>query len=48
MHVFISGKYSKMNYANDQFIDILRRLQQKEMEEVYVNQDDCKRILCEI
>jgi HD-GYP domain-containing protein (c-di-GMP phosphodiesterase class II) len=48
VHVFISGKYIKMNYANDQFIDILRRLQQKEMEEVYVNQDDCKRILGEI
>lgn len=48
VHVFISGKYIKMNYANDQFIDILRRLQQKEMEEVYINQEDCKRVLGEI
>jgi hypothetical protein len=34
-----------MNYAEENFIDILRRLQQKEMEEVYIQQAECKRIL---
>jgi len=48
VHVFVGGKFIKMNYVNDQFIDILRRLQQKEMEEVYIPPDDCKRILTEI
>lgn len=48
VHVSLGGKFIKMNYANDQFIDILRRLQQKEVEEVYINQTDCTRVLNEI
>lgn len=48
VHVYLNAKYIKMNYSNDQFIDILRRLQQKDVEEVYINQEDCKRVLGEI
>ena len=48
VHVFVSGKFIKMNYANDQFVDILRRLQQKDLEEVHIKQEDCKRVLAEI
>lgn len=48
VHVFLNGKYIKMNYAEDQFVDILRRLQQKDLEEVFIKQDDCKRVLDEI
>lgn len=48
VHVFISGKFVKMNYANDQFVDILRRLQQKDLDEVYIKQEDCKKVLAEI
>lgn len=48
IHLFINGKYVKLNYANEQFTDILRKLQQKEMEEVYVNQSDCKKVLEQI
>lgn len=48
VHVLVSGKYIRMNYANDQFIDILRRLQQKDVEEVFIGQEDCKKVLTEI
>lgn len=45
LHVLVGGKFVKMNYANEQFIEILRRLQQKDLEEVYVNQMDCSKIV---
>lgn len=48
VHVLLSGKYIKMNYSQDQFIDILRKLQQKDLEEVFIKQEDCKRVLNEI
>ena len=48
IHLLINNKFIKMNYANEQFIDILRKLQQKEVEEVYVQSEDCKKILDEI
>lgn len=48
VHVFLNGKYIKMNYAEEQFVDILRRLQQKDLEEVFIKQEDCKRVLDEI
>lgn len=48
VHVSVNGKYVKMNYASEQFVDILRRLQQKDLDEVYIKQDDCKRVLNEI
>lgn len=46
VHVMVSGKYVKLNYSQDNFIEILRKLQQKEVNEVYINQSDC-RILIE-
>lgn len=46
VHVLVSGKYLKLNYADDQFVEILRKLQQKEVHDVYINQTDC-RILIE-
>lgn len=42
VHVLVSGKYVKLNYSQDQFIEILRKLQQKDLTEVYINQSDCK------
>ncbi len=48
VHVLVNGKYVKLNYANDVFVQILRKLQQKEVSEVYINEDDCKRIVEEI
>jgi len=46
--LLLNGKFVKLNYATDQFIDILRKLQQKDLEEVYIKPDDCKRILGQI
>lgn len=48
LHILVSGKFVKMNYANEQFIEILRRLQQKDLEEVYVNQMDCSKIVASV
>jgi hypothetical protein len=48
VHLFLNGKYIKMNYATDHFVDILRKLQQKDLEEVYINQQDCQKVLGEI
>ena len=48
VHVFVDQKYVKMNYSTDQFVDILRRLQQRDLEEVYINDVDCTRVLEEI
>jgi response regulator RpfG family c-di-GMP phosphodiesterase len=48
VHVLVSGKFVKMNYGNEQFVDILKKLQEKKLEEVYINQVDCKRIMAEI
>lgn len=48
VHVFINNKFVKMNYGNEPFTDILNRLQEKKVEEVYINQVDCKRIMQEV
>lgn len=48
IHLFVGGKFIKMNYAHEQFIDILRKLQQKDVDEVHVKQNDCKKVLDEI
>ncbi len=45
VHVAVGPKFIKLNYSNENFIDILRKLQQKEVNEVYINQADAKRIL---
>lgn len=48
VHLYLNGKYIKLNYAQDHFIEILRKLQQKEVEEVFINQEDCQKVLGEI
>jgi hypothetical protein len=45
VHLPINGKYIKLNYSQDQFIEILRKLQQKEVDDVFIRESDCKRLL---
>ncbi len=45
VHLPINGKFVRLNYANDQFVDILQKLQQKNVENVFINQKDCHFIL---
>ena len=45
VHLFVGGKYIKLNYSDDQFEDILRKLQQKDVQEVFIQPDDCKKII---
>ena len=45
VHVPVGAKFIRLNYASETFVEILRRLQQKEVEEVYVKAEDCTRIL---
>lgn len=45
VHLPVSGKYVKLNYSSDHFIDILRKLQQKDVHEVYIKEADCKRLV---
>lgn len=48
VHVEVNGKFIKMNYANDHFIEILRKLQQRDVEEVCIYQEDCQKVLAVI
>lgn len=45
VHVHVTGKYIRLNYSQDQFVDILRKLQQRDVREVYITQADCKAII---
>lgn len=45
VHLPVSGKFVKLNYSEDHFVDILRKLQQKEVTEVYIKEADCTRLL---
>lgn len=45
VHLPVSGKYVKLNYSSDHFIDILRKLQQKDVEVVYVKEADCVKVV---
>lgn len=45
VHLPVSGKYVKLNYSSDHFVEILRKLQQKEVNDVYIKEDDCARIV---
>lgn len=45
VYLYVGGKFVQLNYANDHFIEILRKLQQKEVTEVYIKPVDSKRIL---
>ncbi len=45
IHVQVGAKYVKLNYQEDTFIEILRKLQQKDVLDVYVKREDCERIV---
>ncbi|HXH76242.1 MAG TPA: hypothetical protein VNJ08_14825 [Bacteriovoracaceae bacterium] len=44
VHIFLNGRFVKLNYSDDQFIEILRKLQQKDLEDVYLQAADCKKV----
>jgi response regulator RpfG family c-di-GMP phosphodiesterase len=48
VHIPVGAKFVRMNYATETFVEILRRLQQKEVEDVYVKAEDCTRILTQL
>ncbi len=45
VHVYVSTKIVKLNYTEEQFIDILRKLQQREVAEVWLKPEDCMKVL---
>lgn len=45
VHVLVAGKFLKLNYPNETFMDILNKLQAKGVEDAYVSQADCDKIL---
>lgn len=45
VHLFLNSKYVKLNYSEDQFIEILRKLQQKDVKEVFLHAEDCRKIM---
>lgn len=48
IHVSVGGKFVRLNYATDEFLEILRKLQQKEVESVFIRQNEVKKIMGEI
>jgi hypothetical protein len=48
IHLSILGRLVRLNYPTDEFLDIIRKLQQKEVEQVYINQKEVKKIIKEI
>lgn len=45
VHLPVNGKYVKLNYSQDHFIEILRKLQQKDVHDVYIKESDCRSVL---
>jgi hypothetical protein len=45
VHIPVSGKYVKLNYSSDNFVEILRKLQQKEVSSVYIKEADCAKVV---
>lgn len=45
VHVLVAGKFIKLNYPNETFTDILKKLQTKGVEEAYVREADAGKIL---
>lgn len=45
VHLPVNGKFVRLNYSTDHFVDILRKLQQKDVTEVYIREADCIRVL---
>jgi vacuolar-type H+-ATPase subunit F/Vma7 len=48
IHVSVAGKFVRLNYATDEFLEILRKLQQKEVETVFIRQTEVNKIMHEI
>lgn len=45
VHLPVNGRYVKLNYSTDLFVDILRKLQQRDVHEVYIKEADCRKVL---
>ncbi len=45
VYVPVNEKFIRLNYSQDQFVDILRKLQQKDVEYIYVNESDSRFIV---
>jgi len=45
IHIPVDNKFVKLNYSTDQFVEILRKLQQKEVAYVYIKSNDCQKIM---
>ncbi len=48
IHLSVAGKFVRLNYATEEFLDIIRKLQQKDVEQVYIRQIEVKKIMKEI
>lgn len=45
VHIRVNGNFVKLNYSQDQFVDILRKLQQKDLNEVWLYPTDCQQLI---
>jgi hypothetical protein len=45
VYIPVDVKFVKLNYSNDQFIDTLRKLQQRELKDVYLLPLDCQKVV---
>lgn len=45
VHLPVNGKFIKLNYSEDLFVEILRKLQQKDVQEVFIKNADCERLI---
>lgn len=45
VYIPVNGKPVKLNYPEDHFVDILRKLQQKEVKDVLIKESDCAKVL---
>lgn len=45
VHLPVSGKFVKLNYSSDHFVEILRKLQQKDVTEVYIKESDSQKLI---
>lgn len=48
IHLSVAGKFVRLNYSTDEFLEIIRKLQQKEVQMVYIRQSEVKKIMMEI
>lgn len=48
VHLPVNSKFVKLNYSSDQFVEILRKLQQKDVTSVYISETDCGRVMEQI